>query len=272
MLHSTIVRLLLAALAATACGDSPEPTFSIHRVPPTQPPSPFTPADAIYLDPERSALVGDTMWLRGYVRRDGERGPDTLIWEVQSPDIASIEVVEKDRIRLHTLRTGRTTVIAHTTGSRAPLSATLRVNVLARSAEPSPIVADEFRIIEFRSPFIGGGWGYAPQLTLRDTTGRASSRVVALTVEFPDVGPPVRCWADRVLGTTPWTVFAAVGSMDGLSVFRDHAVDPAAKAVARVTVRLADTLGVLLTARGTLAPGAWEPGWPDAVGEVAACE
>ena len=267
--------LTLAGLVSiTACRDAAAPEYT-NAYAQTVPPSPPKPADAIFLDPERSILVGDSTMLGAYVLRDGHRGPDTLSWEVQSPGIASIEVVGKDRIRVHGLRPGQTKVTAHTTGASAPLSSAMQVRILARSAEPSPIVADEFRIIEFSSPFLGlttGVWGYAPQLTLRDATGRGSSKVVALTVEFPSIGPPVFCAADRVVAASAWAVFAPVGSMDGVYRFPDRDVDPAAEAVARVTVRLSDTVGVLLVAKGMIVPGTWQAGWPEPLEEVAACE
>jgi hypothetical protein len=267
MRHSTIACLALAALTATACG-TPEPTYSSQ---PTVTPSPPVPVDALYLWRHWSALVGDTVPVRGYVRRGGEEGPDTLSWIVQSPDIASIEVVDKDRIRVHALRTGRTLVTASTTGSRTPLGATMELNVLAPSAEPSPIVADEFRIDELSpSPFYAK-WSYVPQLTLRGTPNQGSSRIVALTVELPGFGTVWQCSTDRVLGPTPWSVFAPAGSMDGLYFPSDRAIDAGTLAVARVTVRLEDTLGVRLTVKGAITPGARQPGWPEG-GDIASCE
>lgn len=263
--------LMLASMVSlTVCSDAAAPDYTRPAVPQSPPSSPPASPDAIYLAQERSALVGDSALLRAYVYRGGKQGPDTLSWVVQSPAIASIEVVERDRIRVHALRPGQTMVTVRTMGSRAPLSAAVRVNVLARSSEPSPIVADEFRVVQLVN-FFDGGWGYSPQLTLRDTTGRGTSKVVALTVELPGVGP-LQCWADRVVGTAPWAAFAPVGSMDGTYVHSDRGVDAGTQTVAQVTVRLADTLGVLLTVKGTIGPGAWQAGWPDAVDVVAACE
>jgi len=261
---------LAGMVSLTACSDAAAPEYGSTSIPQALPSSPPPLPDALYLASERSALVGDTMYLRAYVQRGGRPGPDTLSWDVQSPAVASIEVVEKDRIRIHALRTGQTILTARTTGSGAPLSAAMRMNVLARSAEPSPIVADEFRVVEFT--YLDGSWAYAPQLTLRDTTGRGSSKVVALTIQLPGVNPFLQCSADRALGTEPWRAFAPVGSMDGVYVRSDRGVDAGTETVARVTVRLADTLGVLLSVKGKIAPGTWQAGWPDGGSDLASCE
>lgn len=260
---------LACALSLSACGDA-APGYTTTPVPQTLPSSPVTPPDALYLSPERSALVGDTIPIFAYVRRAGVQGPDTVSWDVQSPGIISIEVVEKDRIRIHALRPGQTMVTARTTGSSAPLSSAMRVNVLAGSAGPSPIVADEFRVVEFSN--FDGSYMFSPQLTLRDTTGRGSSKVVALTVELPGIRVPLQCSADQVVGSEPWHAFAPVGSMEGVYVRSDRGADTGTETLARVTVRLADTLGVLLVVKGRIERGTPLAGYPDGGSDLAWCE
>ena len=170
--------LMLASMVSlTACSDAAAPDYTRPAVPQSPPSSPPASPDAIYLAQERSALVGDSALLRAYVYRGGKQGPDTLSWVVQSPAIASIEVVERDRIRVHALRPGQTMVTVRTMGSRAPLSAAVRVNVLARSSEPSPIVADEFRVVQLVN-FFDGGWGYSRSSPC--ATRRVEARVRSL--------------------------------------------------------------------------------------------
>ena len=264
--------LLLVALAAAGCGEPSAPNGAVTHVPPTAPRSPYMPPDAMYLWRHWTALLGDTVPVQADVRRGGQPGSDSLSWEVASPDIASFEVVDRDRIRIRALRTGQTLVTARTTGLRSPLSATMRVNVLAPSAEASPIVVGEFRVVELRSPYVAASWGYAPQLTLTNAPSRSPSRVVGLTVELPGLGPVWQCSTDKVVGPAYWTVFAPVGSMDGVYLLSDRAIEAGAEATAQVTVQLDDTHGVRLTAKGRIGPGVWQPGWPDGGNDIVSCE
>ena len=132
------------------------------------------------------------------------------------------------------------------------LSSRVDLQVFGRSSSASPIVVEEFSILQV--PFLDGQVAYQPNLRLRDTSSAAAARVVALTIDVPQLGSSVFCAANRVVGAVGWSAFNPPGDMHYGFLLVSRAGSRAAAPTVRVTAVLSDGLGVSFTASGTTQP------------------
>jgi len=201
-------------------------------------------------------ITGDSAWMIGVVYRGTGVAPDTLEWVISDPSIASIDVVDKNRVIIRALGAGAATIFARTRSSRPELSASTNVTVIARSNAASPIVAETFSILEYHDLDFRY-YIYVPDLRLRDTSAAQDARVVGITIDLPGATRPMYCAANRVIGSGSWTVFPPPGDMNGTALSRtdwQRIPDVSVNAVAHVNAVLADGLGVSFTVTGKVVP------------------
>ena len=200
-----------------------------------------------------SVVTGDTIEMRGYVHRGQGVSVEALEWTISDPSVASIRLVDTNLIEVRALRSGGVTISARTLGSLQELSARATLKVFARSSQPSPIVVDEFSVLEqiFAVPV----FVYAPNLRLRDTSATGSARVIGITIDLPGANRRLYCAPNRIVGAASWTVFPPPGDQNGAFLSGQdfqRLPDIVVDATARVTAVLSDGLGVSFTMTGKI--------------------
>lgn len=200
-------------------------------------------------------ITGDTIQMRGYVHRGQSESTEALEWTSSDPTVAAIRLVGANLIEVRALRSGGVTISARTLGSQPELSARASLKVFARSSQPSPIVVDEFSVLEqiFAVPV----FVYAPNLRLRDTSPDGSARVIGITIDLPGADDRLYCAPNRVVGADNWTVFPPPGDQNGDFLRRQdfqRLPDLGVDAVVHVTAVLSDGLGVSSTVTGKIVP------------------
>ena len=149
-----------------------------------------------------------------------------------------------------------TTVVEGTGGGA---TATIAVTVLAPApaSAVSPVVVD-FRMLELEFGAPGSNsWYYAPELVLRDTTGRGGTAVIALSVDLPGIGTSFPCHMLRPVGSSPTEV---LHESHGQFEFSFYDLDSAARAsgtetVAHITLRIPGPAAMTIDVRGPIVPG-----------------
>ena len=258
--------LVIAALASlTACDDpstSTAPRGSTTQ--PSPPPVPGTPSDAVWLNfdgPRLLVVAGDSLRLSGQVRRGTAEAPDTLEWETSDASIGSIEAIEKNIVLLRTFRSGTVTISASTRSARPELSRQLVLQVFARSNSASPIVVDEFSIMQI---YTGDGRAfYEPKLRLHDTSATGTARVVGLAIDIPQLGSSVFCLSDRIVGAAGWSAFNPPGDMNYGLFLVQRASSRVGSPTVRVSAVLSDGLAVSSNVTGTMELNTTQWRWYD---------
>jgi len=192
--RSDFIRVILvgALVASSGCGSSPDADRTALptgvETPPTQ--APVVRPTYIWIGHgERELMVGTSFVLSVDVILNGAR--DTLLpitWRETDGPILSIEPRSPHRARILGERPGISRVRGSAQSEITQLaSSPVSVTVLAAAAPGtvSPIVVDDFRVIEHQYPVRPGQWVYAPQLVLRDTTSPTRSAVIAASFEIP---------------------------------------------------------------------------------------
>ena len=210
-------------------------------------------------------ITGDTIEMRGYVHRGQGVSMEALQWTISDPSVASMRLLDANLIEVRALRSGDVTISARTLGAEQELSARASLKVFARSSQPSPIVVDEFSVLEqiFTVPvFI-----YAPNLRLRDTSTTGSARVIGITIDLPGADHRLYCAPNRVPGAGVWTVFPPPGDQNG--DFLGHQggyqrlPDITVDAMVHVTAVLSDGLGVSSMVTGKIVPNFSSWSWTE---------
>ena len=220
----------------------------------TTPQPEYYPHEAVLGPQHLVTVTGDSAWMIGVVYRGTGVAPDTLEWTISDPSVASIETVDKNRIMVRALRTGTATIAARTNDSRPDLSASANIQVIGRSSAASPVIAEEFSILEYHSVDYRF-FGYVPNLVLRDTSAAQASRVIGITIDLPGAAGPSLCYSDHVVGAGLWTVFPPPGDLNGIGLGRQDGQrlpDVTVDAVAHITVAQSDGLGMTFSVSGKI--------------------
>lgn len=249
--------LVLYVAAALACSEPPTQTGSppVGVQSPTRPPTLYPTIELTAR--ARTMLVGDVDLVRGVVAMPGSPGQTdpTLWWKTSDSTVATLEPLEEWVGRVHARSPGTTVITAYLPAYEKMSTASFPVTVLAASSAPSPIVIEDFYVEEHADPDTPGQWRYAPQLVLRDSTAATGRAVVKLSFDIAGVGASLDCWTDVALGGAPIAVGRGPVGEYRLTLARPGArAAPGAEAVARITVRLTDAIGVRLSARGAVIP------------------
>lgn len=262
---------LLAAgilVAAVACGDAP--TTSAPQSIPSIPPGDTPPIPA--LGPGTIGVatleipVGTSVVLRGPLvsQSSGAVDDGTLTWLLSDSAVAKLHGPNSGTRILDGNKAGTTELTI--TGSR--LQAKVRITVLDTTAAQSPVVVDDFHLIEIPDE---DGVIYAPQLVLRDTSGRGASAVIGLWLEIPSVGGTTRCAMLRPIGRLPTELFhdGDVGTL--LLGWASHLANDS-PVIAHVALRVPGPLAKEITVvAGRAAPGGWPPNRAGSNEDVLSC-
>ena len=251
LIHLTVVGAL--ALGA-ACRDAaaPEQVSSAGiTVTPDTTSTPQASYDAVWLNfGAPGLLVGDSALLSAQVLRGRYEAFDTLAWETNDASIASVETVGKNVVLIRALRSGSVAISARTQSAMPDLSTRLDLQVFARSNAASPIVVDEFSILQ---SLMGNGAVYhQPKLRLRDTSAAGTARVIGLAIDVPQIGGSVFCSSNQTVGASGWSAFNPPGDMNyGFSIV-PRGPGRAGEPTVRVIAVLSDGFGVSFTATGKI--------------------
>jgi len=242
---------------------------------PSTPSTPQTPAqtgyDAVSLNFSGPGLLaGDTVLLRGQVHRGTADAPDTLAWETSDASVVSIETIGKNVVRIHALRSGTAAISARTLTALPELSRRLDLRVIDFSTRASPIVVDQFSILQV--PTGNGTSFYQPMLRLRDTSATGTTKVIGLEIDVPQLGTVLYCSVNLVVGAAGWSAFNPPGDMNYGFMLTPRDATGNAPPTVRVTALLNDGLGVASTATGKteLSTDNWQ--WFDGADTGATCQ
>ena len=178
--------------------------------------------------------------------------PGAITWSSNYPEVAGIGWSDANGAEVRGLNPGTAQITAAAPGGVAHVA----VTVLAETANPSPIVVDDFYVIEFGGD--AGGWGYAPQFVLRDTTGRGGSAVIGVWFELPGPnGRTPRCAMLRPVGAQPMELFhEAYGDFElWLSGASGDRATAGRNVVAHLTLRVPGPYAKELVLSGRMVPG-----------------
>lgn len=199
-IHLFRVTLVGVLVASSSCDGTPGANHTALptavQTPPVQ--TPGVPPSFVWIGHgERELLVGTSFVLAGEVISNGALDTLSLItWRASDGSILSTEPHSPARVRVLGVRPGIGRVEGTTqVGSTQLVSPPIQVTVLEAAAPGtvSPIVVDDFRIIEHWNPAGSGQWVYAPQLALHDTTSPTRSAVIAASFEIPGLDPIPGC-------------------------------------------------------------------------------
>ena len=247
--------------ASTACSDLAAPTVSQQSVAGQSPPKVV---NATIGFQAREIPVGTTVNLWGQlVSLDTHMAiSGSVTWSSDNAEVATVSAASTQEAQVRGLRPGTAHITASTPGGVAQVA----ITVLAETTGPSPVVVDDFYVIEF-----GGeeGWGYAPQFVLRDTSGQQQSAVIGVSFDLPAAGgPSPRCAMLRPLAAQPMELFhESYGDyelwLNGPVGYRAPAGE---SAVAHLTLRVPGPYAKQLTLTGRIVrggsfPTTYSSGW-----------
>ena len=178
------------------------------------------------------------------------------VWRSRDPSIATASSWGNSQTdgEVVGIRPGTTVVEGTTQGGTVTISVT--VLAPAPASAVSPVIVD-FRMLELQSASPGSNsWYYAPELVLRDTTGRGATAIIALSVDLPGLGGSPTCHMLRPVGSSPTEVFhESYGdfelTIDGGAGTRVSGTE----AVAHITLRIPGPAAMTIDVRGPIVPG-----------------
>ena len=252
----------------TACRDavapesqrSPGPGATTPPAPPQTPPQ--VPLDVLTLNISSHglvAVVGDSLVLSGQVSRGGAELPDSLQWSTSDSSIASVQVVEKNVVLLRALRSGTVTISVRVQAAVANPARQVGLQVFARSNRVSPIVIDEFTLLQVGTPVSS----YGPMLRLRDTSAFGTTKVIGLAMDLPELGWSLFCSADQNVGGG-WSAFNLPGDLNYGIAFTPRSSSRRGPPTVRTTALMSDGLAASSSATAKIEPytgGGWYDGY-----------
>jgi hypothetical protein len=252
---STLVGALVASSSCGSAPDADRPALPTGvETPPTQ--TPVVSSPYIWIGHgERELLVGASFVLSGEVISHGAfEGQLPITWRNIDGPTLSIEPLSPSRARIVGERPGNSLVegsaqLASTRLVAPPIL--VRVLEAAAPGTVSPIVIEDFRVIEHQYSIRPGQWVYAPQLVLRDTTSPTRSAVIAASFEIPGLDPIPGCAMLR-----PVTWFSRKLFYEDYLELELNLAQPERRAtlngtaVAHVTVRIPGNVAMTLTVTG----------------------
>lgn len=258
MRQITLLTFVLAGAlaAATACSDAPttsEPSTLLTGAPAGSSPA-LPQANGTLGFAAREIPVGARLLLQGpLVSSDRYTAISSpLTWRTTDPTIVALAPTQSVA-----WVTGVRPGIGVVSVTGGALASNVPITVLGLTSAPGPVVVEDFYVIEFGGE---GGWGYAPQFVLRDSSGKGGSAVIGLSMDLPDAGgPSPRCAMLRPVGTQPTELFhEEYGdfelSYNGSATYRVPAGKPV---VAHLTLRVPGPFAKELTLEGRVVPGTW---------------
>jgi len=178
------------------------------------------------------------------------------VWRSRDPSIATATSWGNSQTdgEVVGIRPGTTIVEGTTQGGTVTISVT--VLAPAPAAAASPVVVD-FRMLELQSaPAGSNSWFYAPELVVRDTTGRGGTAVIALSVDLPGMGIPPTCHMLRPVGSSPTEVFhESYGDFELTYDAGGGARASGTEAVAHITLRIPGPAAMIIDVPGPIVPG-----------------
>lgn len=253
-LARTVTLAASFAVLAAACGDAPLPTAAPAPNPPT-PLSPVVEPGTIGVS-AREIPIGGRALLQGPLTSlyTWDELYDGLSWSIDDSRIAELSVARSDVVSIRGLEPGNTVLSVYGEQAGHRVRGVVFITVLDTVAAPSPVVVDDFYVIEYA---VGGQWRYAPQIVLSDTSGRGGSAAIAAWFEMPNVGPSQHCAMLRPVDRAPTNLLHGWGTgpelyLDGPAGYRA----PAGSAVvAHLTLRVPGPRAKELTLTGRVVPG-----------------
>ena len=179
-------------------------------------------------------------------------------WRSTDPSIATVEPSGNSRLGyVAGIRPGTTIV----EGTAKGATATIAVTVLAPApaSAVSPVVVD-YRMLELHNHNAEVDfWQYAPQLVLRDTTGRGGTAVIAVDIGLPGSSAAAQsCHMLRPVESSPTEVFHPY------YLFYELTIDGAngarvigTESVATITLRIPGPAAMMIEVRGPVVPGSY---------------
>jgi hypothetical protein len=253
-----------------------EPTAP--ALPPTVPPSPpQVTFNGVWLGSQiRELMVGGSFVLRGSATLDVLDAPDTTLaitWRTDEQGSMSVQAMDGNRVRVRGEHAGTGWV----EGRAMSAASYLYVTVLDAAAPGvvSPIVVDDFHVVEHHYGLNDPELTYSPQITLHDSTSSGGAAVIAASFEIPGLAPSEPCGMLRPAGAAPRKVF-----VEGYREFELNIRQPGrsssvgAKAVAHLTIRLPNNTATTMTVDGPVVSGPIpfaDDGWPDTA-DYLACD
>ena len=255
MRQPPLIPFAVAVALASAAGCSDAPTSNLPSTALTGAPAGSSPAlpqaNGTLGFAAREIPVGQRVLLAGpLISSDRNTAISTpLSWRTTDPAVVSLSPTQAVAWALG-LEPG-TSVVTVTGGS---LAANIPITVLDVTTAPAPVVVEDFYVIEFGG---AGGWGYAPQFVLRDSSGKAGSAVIGVSFDLPGAGLSPRCAMLRPVGAQKMELFhESYGDfelyVDGASMYRVPAGMPV---VAHLTLRVPGPYAKELTLEGRVVPG-----------------
>ncbi len=239
-----------------ACSDSPTTASpaAAGRFP-TAPQSPATAADNATLGfAAREIPVGLRLMLTGPLVSKSTyfEIPGPLSWSTSDAGVAGLGYSSDDGNvqQVIGLEPGVAVISVAAPGGRASVPFT----VLDTTSAPSPVVVDDFYLIEFGEP---ENVGYAPQFVLHDLTGKGESAVIGVSFDIPDVGSTPRCAMLRKVQPAPTDLFREVYGDFELSIpgVNGNPISAGQSIVAHLTLRVPGPFAKELTLVGRIVPG-----------------
>ena len=232
---SPILALLLAA-GILSCRDSIAPPYGLT--------GDDTPV--MIVTPSQPLLgIGDEVELAAaHVGSSGQRAVDGIEWSTSD---SSIVALRPGRVFPWAIgvREGNALVTASRAGVRASVPVTVR-------GSASPIVIDDFHLVEDFYPTEPATWAYAPKLRLRVPEERPAEAILAWEVTMPGIDGTRGCRSNVALAPLMTLVMFNESYGDYAVQFGTGPVrmSPDALALIRVTVRAADGATIVVSARG----------------------
>ena len=203
------VKAVLAASALAwlpGCGDDYPPTGAIPVIatqppvtqpPVTQPPD-LTTGTLGYS--RRELPVGGRIALNGPVYRGYDEDWGPLTYAVRDPSVAQWHGLGPSWGTIE----GRTPGVTELTVGGSRMQATIPVTVLDTTSVPSPVVVDDFLLVEIQE---AEQFEYVPRIVLRDTSAAGGSAVIGVWFEMPGQGATEHCAMFRPIGPRSTQVF-----------------------------------------------------------------
>ena len=278
------VLLLLALTGAlglgTGCREDGLTSF------PTQPPpsaaAPVTPQSPIPTTPKvsvpdvwlgaqvRELMAGSTFDLVGSAFSDIANTPATsdttvaIAWRTDVSGAASIQALGKQRLRVRGEHAGTGWIEGRAFG----VSSFVYLTVLDAAAPGavSPIVVDDFRVVEHHNGLNDAELTYSPQIVLHDSTSSGRAAVIAASFEIPGLEPTSNCGMIRPASAAPRKVFFESYREFELNIRQPgRSANVGATVVAHLTIRLPNNTATTMTISGPVVSGPipmTDDGWP----------
>ena len=277
------IRLILvgALVASSSCGSTPGADQTALptgvETPVTQ--APIAQPSYIYFGHgERELLVGTSFVLSGEVILNGVL--DTLLpitWRKADSSTLSIEQQSPGRARIVGARLGSSMVYGSAqSGSTQLVGDPIPVTVLAAAAPGtvSPIVVEDFQVIEHGNAMRPGQWVYSPQIAVRDTTGPTRSAIIAASFEIPGLDAIPGCAMLRPVTASSRKLFYESYQELELNLEQPgRRALPGSSARAHLTLRLPGNVAMTIAVTGPVVnvPLPMDEVWPY-MGDMLSCE